>query len=74
MLIHAKIKTGSKKSQVIFLNKDNLYSVSTVSSAFRDEANKEIIKLVANYFDLPKSLVTIVSGRKSALKTIKLNK
>lgn len=74
MIIHAKIKTGARKSQVIFSNEYNLYHIYTVSPPSKGKANEEIIKLVADYFGYPKSLVTIVKGHKATLKTIELNK
>ena len=36
------------------------------------KANKEVIRLIANYFKVPKSKVVIVSGEKTKIKLLEI--
>ena len=47
-------------------------TIGTRSEPQKDKANKEMIVKISKYFNVPKSHVRIVSGRKSRKKTIEV--
>lgn len=49
------------------------YKIHLTNPAKEGKANKELIKLLANYFNISKSRITIQKGLKSHHKIIKLN-
>jgi hypothetical protein len=56
-----------------FLNiKENQITIGIKSKPINGEANKEIIKKLANYFGVSTSLVQIKSGHKSKQKIIQI--
>lgn len=75
MKISVKVKTNSTpasgKPRVI---KDGeIYELYLKSSPIEGQANKEIVGLLADYFDVCKSQITILRGRKSKTKIIEIS-
>lgn len=68
MTIEVIVKTHSRESKVTF--KDNIYYVYTKSPAKEGKANKEVIKLLSKYFDIPKTNISIKRGLKYKKKVI----
>ena len=68
MKIQAKVKAGARESCVSFDKKNNLYVVSTKARPIEGKANEAIIKLLAEYFKVPKSQITLKAGKKSKIK------
>jgi uncharacterized protein len=75
-----KIKPGTSKSCVTGLVdlKTNYpvqkaLCVNLNSHPQNNEANKELIKVLSEYFNLPKTSISISSGSKSKIKIIELN-
>jgi len=66
--IIVKVKPGSKKSEVSESEQGLL--VRLVSPAFQGKANKELIKVVARYLNIPVSKIVISSGEKSSDKIL----
>lgn len=71
MKVFVKVKTGSKEKKVERVD-DNHFLVFVKERPKKGEANKAVIKAVADYFGVAVSNVVMISGLKSRQKTIKI--
>lgn len=71
MKIKAKIKINKKESK-IYLLEDESYLIFIKSKPIKGAANKEVINLLANHFQVTKKEIEIVSGKTSTNKTIEI--
>lgn len=69
-ILRVKVKIGSQREHVEF--RDGLYVVYTNSPARDNQANISVIELLSDYFDIPKSSLTIKKGLKSKNKVIEI--
>ena len=72
MIITVKVKPGSKKGDTVEQTGENEYLVYLRARAHDGEANSELIKLMSDYFDVPKTTIKIKTGHASRTKTIEL--
>lgn len=76
MIISVHVKLYAKHSKIeeqwydLFWNKH--FDVSLVSQPIDNQANQELIKLLSDYFDIPKSYIKIVRWHTSRTKLIEL--
>ncbi|MBQ8984583.1 DUF167 domain-containing protein [Candidatus Saccharibacteria bacterium] len=70
MIYHVLVKPGSSKEEVV--KTDDELIVRTRKKAHDGEANTAVIKLLSQYFDVPKTRIVIKSGAKSKHKTIEI--
>lgn len=70
MKISVVVKPNSRKEKVE--KSENCYIVSVREPPVENKANLAVIKLLSDFFDVPKSQITIVSGQKSKRKIINL--
>lgn len=74
MIIKIKVKTSSKKSSI---EKSSIieydYKVNVASQAKNGKANSDVKKIIAQYFNTPKSSVSIILGEKGKIKLIKID-
>lgn len=70
MIYHVLVKPGSSKEEVV--KTDDELIIRTRKKAHDGEANTAVIKLLSQYFDVPKTRITIKSGAKSKRKTIEI--
>ena len=68
MKYSVKVKAGSKCEKIEKLGGDLI--VYTHARAHDGEANKKVVELLADYFQVSKSQVEIVSGQKSKKKVV----
>lgn len=68
-----KVIPKSSKSEVISCEDDQL-KVRLKAVPEKGEANEELIRVLADYFEIPKSQVTIIRGHKSRTKIVQLEK
>jgi hypothetical protein len=61
MLIKAKVFSNAKKQGLIKKSKDS-FEIRVKSKPLQGQANKEAIKVLSEYFEIPKSKVRIISG------------
>ncbi len=71
MIIEAKVKTKQQTNSIIKMD-DGTYKISVKALPDKNKANIEIIRILNEYFKIPQSQITIVSGRTTAIKRIKL--
>ena len=72
MIITAKVKPGSKAGDKIEKLVDGTYIIYVRARAHDGEANAALIKLLADYFNVPKTSIRIKSGASSRTKLIEL--
>lgn len=71
MLINVKTVPNASKNRV--LKDGNAYRVYVNSPAADGKANKALIDVLAEFFDVKKNAVRIVRGEKSRNKTVEIN-
>lgn len=71
MRIFVKAKPLAKEEHIEKID-DNNFIVSVKEPPIKGLANQAIINALANYFDVPKSMVKLVSGYSSRQKTFEI--
>ncbi len=78
MKITVKISPNSKQDHVkeggINAYGNRLLKVRTTASAQDGKANEALIKILAEYFDVKKTAIKIISGETARLKLIEIDK
>lgn len=69
MLIHVKIKPNSKEDKIVKKN-DTSFTVYVKEPAEDNRANKRMVELVADKFNIIKSKVRIVTGHHHPSKIV----
>lgn len=72
MKIQIRVKTGQKINKVEYLKEEDKYIVSTKAQGRENKANLSVIDILADYFDVIKSSIKIVSGFKSKDKVVEI--
>ncbi len=72
MIIEARIKPNSSRNQITKIN-DTHFEIALNVPPIENKANSALIKLLAEYFNLAPSFITIKSGHKSKIKIININ-
>lgn len=81
MRIFVKVRAGSKKNEVIPPEKNlwseggragEFYVVSVKEPPVEGRANMAVCRLLAEYFDVPNTLVCLVSGASSKIKVFEI--
>jgi uncharacterized protein YggU (UPF0235/DUF167 family) len=68
--IEVKVITGSSLKKIIWMEDLKIFKVYLNSNREKGKANKELIETIANYFNISKSKVSIVSGFATTRKKI----
>jgi len=69
-MLHIIVKANSKESKVV-IEKD-IYHLYTKSPAKEGKANDEVISLLSDYLDIPKSNINIKKGKRSKSKWVEI--
>ncbi len=72
MKIFVKVKTKARDEKVVKVDSGN-YLVRIKEAPERGKANTAVIKIMSDYFNVPKSHVTIISGLTSKQKCIEID-
>lgn len=72
MRLKITVKTKSSKHELQHI-KENEYIAYIHAPPIDGKANKELIELLSEYFDTAKSKISIISGKESKHKIIKIN-
>jgi uncharacterized protein (TIGR00251 family) len=70
MNIEVRIKPGSKKGPLIEVASTGKLTVYVSAPAVDGQANSAVIKLLADYYKVAKSRITIVRGQTARIKII----
>lgn len=71
MKVTVSVKTNSKIESVEKISEQE-YSVRVNVPPVEGKANKRIIELLSDYFDVPKSKISLVNGEKSKKKVFEI--
>lgn len=74
MKIQVKVKTGARENRVSFDKENNLYTVSTKVQPIEGKANEAVIKLLSEFFNVPKSDINLKTGPKSKIKIFEIDR
>ena len=69
--IEIKVKPNSKQQKIEKIT-DTSFEVCVKSKPERGKANKEVISVLANYFNIPKNRIQIIKGLKNRKKIVKI--
>jgi|GEM_PF-568700 len=72
MKINIKVKTLSQENKVI--KDDKRYVVYVTDPPEKGKANRKVIKLISEFFKVPKSEINIIFGEKFSNKIVEINK
>jgi hypothetical protein len=72
MNISVKVKPNSKEEKIEKIS-DSEFLLWVRSAPKEGKANQEIAKLLSEYFDVPRTDISIVRGHKSRNKIVSLN-
>lgn len=70
MKIFITVKTKARQAKIE--KSENGYTAHVREQPFENRANRALIKLLSEYFNVPKSDITIVSGAKSKQKIVEI--
>lgn len=71
MLIHISVTPEAKQMRITKIS-DTRFEVSVRSSAERNQANMELVRVLSAYFNVPPGKIRIITGHKSAGKIIEV--
>lgn len=71
MKIEVSVKAGAKKTGVE-KQTDGFYIVTVKEPAREGKANEAVVKALAEYFDIPKSAVTLIRGSSARRKLFEI--
>ena len=70
MIITVRVKPGSKKGDIVEQTGEREYVIFLRARAHDGEANNSLVKILSDYFDVPKTSIKIKSGAASRTKVI----
>ena len=73
MRIYVKVKPRAGKNEVQKIS-DGEYGVKVTAAPEKGKANEAVIELLAKYFRVPKSLISIVGGKSARTKIVDVGK
>ncbi|HLA50813.1 MAG TPA: DUF167 domain-containing protein [Thermodesulfobacteriota bacterium] len=71
MKISVRVKPGSKKEEVIRVD-DTHFIVHVKALPVEGKANESLVRLLSNYFNVPKSHIQILKGTRGKDKLIEV--
>lgn len=74
MKVSVTVKPGSKKGPLVQPSLLGELLVYVRDPALEGKANKAVVELLAEYYDVPKTRVTILKGHTSKYKVVNIDK
>ena len=71
--IDVKVLPRSSKDEIVG-KKDRVYKIKLTAPAIEGKANKALLKLLAKKLGLPKREIRIISGERSRMKSIRIDR
>lgn len=68
-----KVLPRSSKDEIV-RQKDEVYKIKLTAPAIEGKGNKALLKLLAKKLGLPKREIRIISGERSRIKSIQINR
>lgn len=73
MYIRVKVQAGARREELKQTSEDH-FEISVKEKAERNMANKRVLDILAEFFDLPKGKVRIINGHQSQTKLLIVEK
>lgn len=71
MRFYIKTKPKARQASVKKVNSDHLV-VSVTSAPIKGAANEQVVEILSDYFDVPKSKIVILKGEKNKEKIVEV--
>ena len=71
--IDVKVLPRSSKDEIV-VKKDGVYRIKLTAPAIEGKANKALLKLLARKLGIPKREIRIISGERSRVKSIQIER
>ncbi len=71
MLIKVKVNPGAKKQQITKKSPDS-FEIRVKAKPIQGSANQAVIKVLADYFKIPRQKIRLIKGARSRNKIFKL--
>ena len=71
MRISVRVKVNSK-IEAVEKGEDNNFTVRVKAPAIEGRANDAVVKTLAEYFEIPKSRISVIKGLKSKIKLVEI--
>lgn len=72
MFINIKVITNAAKNEMVEQGKHQ-YLVKVTATAERGKANKKVMQMISEYFDVSKMDISIVKGKYNSKKVLNIN-
>ncbi|OBK62711.1 hypothetical protein A5656_10260 [Mycobacterium gordonae] len=69
-----KVKPGSRKGPLVEVGADGQLTIYVPEQAADGKANDAVTRVLANYFDVPRNRIELVSGAASRLKRFRITR
>ena len=71
MIINVKVKPNARKNEVIQID-NNTFEVKTTATPENGKANQSVIELLAKFFRVGKTKITIIKGQTGRDKVVEI--
>jgi uncharacterized protein len=72
MRIYVKVTPRAGKNEVTKISEGE-YKVKVTAVPEKGKANDAVVKLLADYFDVPKSSISIIGGKSTRVKLVEIS-
>ena len=72
MIINVKVRPNARKNEVIQLD-SNTFEVKTTATPENGKANESVVELLAKFFRVGKTKISIIKGQTGRDKVIEIN-
>ncbi|WP_156297690.1 DUF167 domain-containing protein [Mycobacterium paragordonae] len=69
-----RVKPGSRKGPLVEVGADGQLTIYVREQAVDGKANDAVTRVLANYFDVPRNRIELVSGATSRLKRFRITR
>jgi uncharacterized protein YggU (UPF0235/DUF167 family) len=73
MKVNVKVTPRASKTSIEYFDDQNLLKIKTTAAPVDGKANEEVIRLIAEYMDIPKSGINIATGLASKNIIVEIN-
>ena len=71
MIINVKVKPNASKNEVIQID-SNTFEVKTTATPENGKANQSVVELLAKFFRVGKTKISIIKGQTGRLKVVEI--
>lgn len=68
-IIHLKVQANAREDKIVGFE-DYILKIKCKDNRENNKANEKVIKLLSEYFDVPRANIKIVKGMKSSYKIV----